>query len=74
MLRQGCSKTFQNAGVEWGAQVGCPGLKMAALHRSLYKVSFHGGGGSRRAGLLTGGLKSPIKVRDSGMFDQCSTT
>ena len=34
-------------------------LKMVAVHSPLYKVSFHGGGASREAGLLTGVPTTP---------------
>ena len=48
---QGRSQTFQNEGGQV-VKGDLPGLKMAALHRPLYKVSFHLRG-SREAGLLT---------------------
>ena len=39
---------------------------MAAIHRPLYKVSFHLGGSRGGAELLTGGLKPPSPPPPSG--------
>ena len=44
LLTTGCSQTFKNEGaVRRLGEGGWPGLKMAALHRPLYKVSSQGG-------------------------------
>ena len=61
-MPQGRSQTFQNEGAAGGRQGGSggswgsgwPGLKIAALHRILYKVSFHLGQGCNRKIFLRG--------------------
>ena len=50
---KGRSQTFQNEGVARGLRGGWLWLKIAALHRPLYKVSFHLGG-SRGLGFWLG--------------------
>ena len=49
-----------------GGSWGWLGLKMAALHRPLYKVSFHLGGGLRGRGLVSdrGGSSPPAYIPD----------
>ena len=56
-------KKVQNEGAARRAQGGWPRLKMAALHRPLCKVSFHGGGGGLKEGCiseLTEGAQAPL--------------
>ena len=74
---QGSSPTFQNKGVARAG--GWPGLKMAALHRPLYKVSFHLGDSRGKARLLTGGSSPQLPLArplpgpgtgTSGMLDK----
>ena len=56
LVAQGHRQTYQNKGQQGRAW---PGLKMAAFHRPLYKVSFHLGG-SRGLGFWFRGLKLPF--------------
>ena len=54
------TQTFQREGAarEVG-HGGSPGYKMGALHRTLYKVSFHLGGAEGGTGFLTEGAQTP---------------
>ena len=55
---RGVARLFKMRGRQGRGVREWPWLKMAALHRPLYKVSFHGGGAQGRLGFWLGGLKA----------------
>ena len=63
--RQGRSQTFQNEGAARGLrgeQGGLTGLKMAALHRRMYKVQFHLGARGGKSFCQGGGRPPPTPL------------